>query len=137
MDQTLTLEVAQQLIADALQQARTGYGRPICVSVCDAQGFQVAFARETGAPLRSIAIATQKAYTVVRMGSSTEAFLARLHKEQLEISFFCDSGLTAIPGGSPLKDAGGRVYGAIGISGLVPAEDQAVTDHVAAQFASR
>lgn len=132
----LSLETAQHLVQKALETARRDYGKPICVSVCDAAGFQVAFARDPGAPLRSIAIATQKAYTVVRMGSTTEAFLGRLHRENLEIAFFCDAGLTAIPGGSPLKDGEGRVIGAIGISGLVPAEDQAVTDATAASLAA-
>ena len=130
-----TLETAQRLVQAALEKARQDYKKPICVSVCDANGFQMAFARDLGAPLRSIAISTQKAYTVTRMGGSTEAFLARLHKENLEISFFCDPGLTAIPGGSALKDASGRVVGAIGISGLVPTEDQQVTDHVAGLLA--
>ncbi len=133
---TLTLELAQKLVQQAIDRARADYKRPICVSVCDANGFQMAFGRDLGAPLRSIAISTQKAYTVTRMGSTTEAFLARLQKDNLEIAFFCDTGLTAIPGGTPLKDAAGRALGAIGISGLAPVEDQAITDLVAAGLAA-
>jgi uncharacterized protein GlcG (DUF336 family) len=127
----MTLETANDLVAEAMARAATQFARPVCVSVCDAAGFLVAFARADGAPLRSIRIAQAKAYTAVRMGVTTEALLARLHREQIEIGYFADSGLTALPGGSVLKDAAGAVIGGIGVSGLTSAEDQQVTDHVA------
>jgi uncharacterized protein GlcG (DUF336 family) len=41
-----------------------------------------------------------------------------------------------LPGGTPLKDKDGALHGAIGVSGLTSAEDQQVTDYVAAQFAA-
>ena len=47
------------------------------------------------------------------------------------MGYFCDPELTALPGGSPLKDATGTLLGAIGISGLSSAEDQAITDAMA------
>jgi uncharacterized protein GlcG (DUF336 family) len=39
--------------------------------------------------------------------------------------------LTALPGGAVLSDAQSSVIGAIGVSGLTPAEDQAVADELA------
>jgi uncharacterized protein GlcG (DUF336 family) len=86
------------------------------------------FFRADGAPVRSIALAQQKAYTSTRMGSSTTAFLARLRKEDIPISYFCDSLLTALPGGALLADAAGRVIGGIGVSGLSPDQDQEIAD---------
>jgi glc operon protein GlcG len=132
----LTLAQAQALVQRALSKAQADHGRPICAAVCDERGLLLAFARMDGAPARGVRIAQGKAYSAARMGSTTEAVLARLHREQIEIGYFCDPELTALPGGSPLKDAGGRLVGAIGVSGLASAEDQAITDAVAAALSA-
>lgn len=130
----LTLDRARQLLDQAMARATQEFKRPICVSVCDPTGLLVAFARMEGSPVRSVAISQGKAYSAARMGITTEAVLARLHKEGIQIGYFCDPQLTALPGGSPLKDQGGLLCGAIGVSGLTSAEDQQVTDFVAAAF---
>jgi glc operon protein GlcG len=132
----LDLERAQALAGQAMAEALKDYGRPICVAVCDDKGFLVAFARMQGAPVRSIAISQSKAYTSARMGVSTEALLARLHREQIEIGYFCDPLMTALPGGSPLTSSDGALIGAIGVSGLTSAEDQLITDFVASDFSA-
>jgi uncharacterized protein GlcG (DUF336 family) len=132
----LTLDRARQLIDQAMARARQEFKRPICVAVCDAAGLLVAFARMEGAPVRSVAISQGKAYSAARMGVSTQAVLTRLKNEGIEIGYFCDPALTALPGGTPLKDQDGLLCGAIGVSGLTSAEDQQVTDSVAAQFAA-
>ena len=105
----VSLESAQKIVALAIEKAAKDFGRPICVSVCDKYGFLVAFGRMNNAPVRSIEISRRKAYTAVRIGVSTDAFLARLHKEQIEAGFFGDDMLTALPGGNLLKDAAGNV----------------------------
>ena len=73
--ESLSLELAGQLLAAATARARDVYRKPVCVSVCDAFGFLLVFARMDGAPVRSIQIAQQKAYTCTRMGGSTVVFL--------------------------------------------------------------
>jgi len=130
--QDLTLEHAQTLAQDAMAKASRDYSRPICVAVCDDKGFLLTFARMAGAPVRSIRISQGKAYTSARLGVTTDALLARIHREQIEVSYFCDPDLTAMPGGSPLENAGGKLLGAIGVSGLTSAEDQTITDAIAA-----
>lgn len=127
----LSLDTAQQYLAFAIKKAQDDFKKPICVSICDAQGFLLAFARAAGAPVRSIQISQGKAYTAARMGVTTEALLARLKREGIEVGYFCDPALTALPGGTPLKNAAGVAIGAVGVSGLTSAEDQAVTDAVA------
>jgi glc operon protein GlcG len=119
-------ELAGRLVTAAMTEAKAAYGRPICVAVCDRYGFLVAFAAGDDAPVRSIDLSQGKAYTSARMGVDTDAFLARLHAENIPAGYFCDSRLTGLPGGSVLKDAGGGVIGAVGISGLRPDEDQAL-----------
>lgn len=127
----LTLDIAGQLLDRAMAKAKQEFARPICVAICDPQGFLVTFARMQGAPVRSIQISQGKAYSAARMGVSTQAILERLKREGIEIGYFCDPLLTALPGGSVLKDAAGTVIGAVGVSGLTSAEDQLVTDSIA------
>lgn len=127
----LILDAAKSLMDRAIASAKQEFKRPVCVAVCDPQGFLIAFSRMEGAPVRSIQISQCKAYTAARMGVATEAFLARIRKEAIEIGYFCDPLLTALPGGSVLKDQAGTVIGAIGVSGLTSAEDQQITDAIA------
>jgi glc operon protein GlcG len=113
------LDAANHLLARAMAKTQQDFGRPICVAVCDAPGFLVAFARREGAPVRSIRIPRGKAYTPARMGVSTESFLARLRKDGIEIR------------GSVFKDGSGTLLGAIGISGLTSSEHQLISAHIA------
>jgi uncharacterized protein GlcG (DUF336 family) len=127
----LSLQMAQALVAKAIEKATEDYKRPICVAVCDKYGFLLAFGRMDGAPVRSIAISQGKAYTAARMGVNTDAFLERLHRDNVPAGYFCDTQLTGLPGGSVLKDANGNMAGAAGISGLAPQEDQAIANMMA------
>ncbi|MDR3517297.1 MAG: heme-binding protein [Azospirillaceae bacterium] len=133
---SITLQAAQTLAAAAIDKAAADYQRPICVSVCDPAGFLLAFARVDGSPLRCIAISQGKAYTAVRMGVTTEAFLERLHRENIPAGYFCDDRLTALPGGAVLKDSAGAIVGGVGISGLASGEDQAIANALAALAAT-
>lgn len=132
----LNREAAMKLAQQAMGKSQADFGRPICVAVCDAAGMLLAFVRMDGAPLRSIRISQGKAYTAARMGVTTAAFLARLRKEDIEVGYFCDPELTALPGGSVLRNADGTTAGAIGVSGLTSAEDQQITDAIAEAWSS-
>lgn len=127
----LTFNLAKTLLDRALAKAKQDFDRPICVAICDPAGFLLAFARGENAPLRSIQISQSKAYTAVRMGVSTDAVLARLRKENIDLAYFCDPLMTALPGGNLLKDVSGTILGAIGVSGLTSSEDQNITEYVA------
>lgn len=132
----LSLNLSRQCLDNAMSKATKEFARPICVAVCDAQGFLVAFARMEGAPVRSIQISQGKAYTAARMGVSTAAVLARLKNDGIEIGYFCDPLLTALPGGAPLKNGTGTLIGGIGVSGLASAEDHMITEFIAEQVRS-
>jgi uncharacterized protein GlcG (DUF336 family) len=112
--------------------SRDKFNKAACVAVCDPYGFLLGFSRADGAPVRSIAISQQKAYTATRMGCDTPAFLARLRRDDVPIGYFCDPLLTALPGGVLLTDGSGRMLGAIGLSGLLPSEDQELAEAGAA-----
>jgi uncharacterized protein GlcG (DUF336 family) len=125
-------ELAGKLVAEAIAKTRADYGRPICVAICDRYGFLSAFASMDEAPVRSIQLSQNKAYTSARMGVDTDAFLQRLHAQNIPASYFGDDRLTGLPGGCILKSAEGSLIGAVGISGLTPDEDVAVARAVAA-----
>ena len=86
------------------------------------------------APIRSIAISQRKAHTATRMGMSTDAFLDRLRTDNVDIGYFCDPLMTALPGGNLLITKSGEMVGAVGVSGLKPVEDQLITESVASRF---
>lgn len=127
----LNLELAQKLVVKAIAKANADFGRPICVAVCDQYGFLLAFARMEGTPVRSIRISQGKAYTAARMVVNTDAFLERLHRENIPAGYFCDPDLTGLPGGAVLKDSAGNMVGGAGISGLAAQEDQVIADMMA------
>lgn len=129
--QNLDLSLAQALLAHGMEKVHNELGKTACLSVCDRHGFLVAFSRMDDAPVRSIRLSQQKAYTCVRIGSSTEAFFARLRRDDVPIGYFCDPLLTALPGGAVLTDGQANMIGGIGVSGLTPAEDQAIADDLA------
>jgi glc operon protein GlcG len=133
--ETLGLTQAIALADAAIAKAATEFQRPICVAICDPAGFLIAFARVDGAPIRSIAISQGKAYTAVRMGVNTDAFLERLKRDNIPASYFCDDKLTGLAGGAVLKSAAGVMVGGVGISGLTSAEDQVIANFIAERAA--
>jgi uncharacterized protein GlcG (DUF336 family) len=69
--------------------------------------------------------------SAVRMGVSTAAFLARVHRQQIAPESFCDPQLTASPGGAMVCNEG-RGIGAIGVGGLTSNEGPMIANRVAA-----
>lgn len=129
---TLTLQQAQSAVEYALDLARHQYDhRPLSVAVCDASGELLSFARMDKAKLLTIELTQRKARTSSRLGCTTQAFLQRLQKEQLDISYFADPGFTALPGGIPITRDGGCI-GAVAIGGLSATEDHDAALAVAA-----
>ena len=104
-------------------------GKAGVIAVCDAHGELIAFARMDGAPLSSITIAMNKAYSAAReRKASKEIGNAARHPEKgFEIDYFGDARFTGWGGGLPVwKD--GRVAGAIAVSGLPQAEDMELAE---------
>ncbi len=123
--------MVQDLMSRAIEQARSEFKRPVCIAVCDAYGLLLSFTRMPGAPVRSIAIAQGKAYTAARMGVGTDAFLERLHRENLQPGYFCDPLFTGLPGGAVLKNSAGEIIGAAGVSGMAVQDDQIIANMMA------
>ncbi|OXS29161.1 MAG: hypothetical protein BCS36_12125 [Desulfovibrio sp. MES5] len=121
MHQTLPASNLLDLMGKVENEA--GQGPPVCVAVVNASGKLAAFWGMDGTPDRVVTIAQNKAYTAMRMGTSTKAFRERLQREQLAASDFCDTSLTPLEGGIPLMGVNGRCIGGLGVSGRKTSDD--------------
>lgn len=108
---TITAEVAKR-------------GKAAVIVVADTHGELLALARMDGAPLSSIAIATNKAWSAARERKPSKDIgtAARDRDKGFDIGYFGDPKFTGWGGGVPVwKD--GKVAGAIAVSGLPQEED--------------
>lgn len=111
-------------------------GKAAVIAVVDAHGDLIAFARMDGAPLSSITIAMNKAYSAARERKPSKEIgnAARNPDKGFDIGYFGDPRFTGWGGGIPVwRD--GRVVGAIAVSGLPQTEDIELAEMAAALFA--
>jgi len=125
--QELTLETAQTIMAAALKAARDKKLKPLSVVVYDARGALRAAASEDGTSLKRTEIAMGKAYGALALGVGSRA----VHKMALDRPYFVAAATHAVggqlvpaPGGVLIKDAQGRILGAVGISGDTSDNDE-------------
>jgi glc operon protein GlcG len=111
-------------------------GKAAVIAVCDAHGDLIAFARMDGAPLSSITIATNKAYSAARERKSTKEIgsAARNPEKGFDIGYFGDPKFTGWGGGVPVWKSG-KVIGAVAVSGLPQLEDIELAEMAAATIA--
>jgi glc operon protein GlcG len=132
-----TIDYAEARLAlDAIHAEVLRRGKAAVIAVCDAHGELIAFARMDGAPLSSITIAMNKAYSAARERKpSKEIGNAARHPEKgFDIGYFGDPKFTGWGGGVPVwKD--GRVVGALAVSGLPQVEDMELAEMGAAVIA--
>jgi glc operon protein GlcG len=98
--------------------------KSVVVAVTDPHGELVAFARMDGAPISSVRIAANKAWTAARERKPTKDIGEKVrHPEKgHDIAYYGDPRFVGWGGGLPIwKD--GVVAGAIGVSGLSSRED--------------
>jgi glc operon protein GlcG len=125
-----TVDYAEARLAiDALHAEITGRGKAGVIAVCDSHGDLIALARMDGAPLSSITIAINKAYSAARERKpSKEIGNAARHPEKgFDIGYFGDPKFTGWGGGVPVR-RNGRVVGAIAVSGLPQLEDMELAE---------
>jgi glc operon protein GlcG len=122
---TKTIDYAEaRRIVDALVAEASKLSASAVIAVADSHGELIALARMDGAPLSSVAIAANKAWTAARERKTTQEIGARVrHPEKgFDIAYFGDPRFVGWGGGVPVwRD--GEVVGAIAVSGLPQAED--------------
>jgi uncharacterized protein GlcG (DUF336 family) len=131
---TVTLSVGQAVLEAARAKA-TQIGVPMNIAVVDEGSNLVAFARMDDAWLGSIDIAQNKAYTARAFDMPTKdlAPLAQPGGPLYGIEASNHGLLIVFAGGIPLI-SGGRVLGAIGVSGGSIEQDQEVAEAGEAAF---
>lgn len=114
-------------IVEAILERALQLEKAAVIAVADAHGELIAFARMDGAPLSSVRVATNKAWTAARERKSTKEIGDKIrHPEKgFDIAFYGDSRFVGWGGGLPIW-RNGEVVGAIGVSGLSSAEDIAL-----------
>ena len=113
---TITSAFAQELLAAAEDQA-TADGKPMVIAIVDREGTLKAFSRMDGAPLLSVEIAQNKAYTAAAFGLATHAWFDFIKgDEPLRLGIVHTERLVTFGGGFPIV-VDGEVIGAIGVSG--------------------
>ncbi len=99
-------------------------GKAAVVAIADSHGELIAFARMDGAPISSIRIAANKAYTAARERKATKDIGDKVRSPEKghDIAYYGDPRFVGWGGGVPIwKDS--VVVGAVGVSGLSSLED--------------
>ena len=111
---------AIDLIVDKALQMR----KAAAIAVADSHGDLIAFVRMDGAPVSSIRIAMNKAWTAARERKPTKEIGEKVkHPEKgHDIAYYGDPNYVGWGGGLPVwKD--GEVVGSVAVSGLSSSED--------------
>ena len=125
---SISTEAAHQIIEAAEAKARE-IETPLVIAVCDDGGVLKAFSRMDGAPLLSIQISQDKAYTAVGFGMPTHGWHDFI-KDDPPLADGAPTGidrLVIFGGGYPIQ-VDGQVVGAVGVSGGHYSQDQQVAE---------
>lgn len=130
----VTLQEARKVIAAAEKKAQK-IGQPMNIAVADAGGNLVTHVRMDGAWLGSIDISIKKAFTARAFDIATKDLAEHCQSGGQFFGIHASNGgkVMIFAGGIPLK-RGGKVVGAIGVSGGSGEQDQIVAEAGAGAF---
>ena len=118
---SITLDVAKTVAAAALGEARA-HSWNMAVAVVDTAGLLVYFEKMDDTQAGSVLIAQAKARSAALFKRPTKAFQDTLAAGGDGLRVLGLEGAVPVEGGAPLV-VGGRIAGAIGVSGGTSAED--------------
>lgn len=123
---SITAEAAKRMIAAAEEKSRA-MGKEMCIAVVDSDGNLKAFSRMDGAPLLSVQIAQDKAYTSVSFnGMATHEWYDFIKADDPLLQGIVKTDrLVIFGGGYSIKTEQG-IIGGIGVSGGHWTEDMEV-----------
>lgn len=123
-----TLSDADARVAlDAMRAALADRGKTAVLAVADDHGEPIALLRLDGAPLSSVTVATNKAFSAARLRRPSGETGRRVrHPETgFDIAYYGDHRYVGWGGGLPVL-VDGAVAGAVAVSGLTDAEDEEI-----------
>jgi uncharacterized protein GlcG (DUF336 family) len=122
---SITIEAAQRLVTAAEAKARD-MGKPMSIAVVDSDGTLKAFHRMDGAPLLSVEVAQDKAYTAISWGMATHEWFEFVKNDPpLLHGIIKTDRLIVFGGGYPIQTQDG-IIGGIGVSGAHYSDDMEV-----------
>ena len=124
----LTLDAAQTIVADALKYAVAHKLIPLAVVVLDARGAPKALAAQDGTSLKRTDVARGKAFGALALGMGSRSIFKRAKEQPYFVTAVgqtLEGSLIPVPGGVLIRDADGKVLGAVGISGDTSDNDEA------------
>jgi glc operon protein GlcG len=111
------LEDASTTALDAIVAASRAAGFVVAIAIVDAHGDLVAARRMDGARPRWMRASLRKAYSAAVMDRDTDDFHAEIVRRGLQIAYYGDPMLTALPGGIAVTAADGTTLAGIGVTG--------------------
>jgi uncharacterized protein GlcG (DUF336 family) len=124
---SLTLAQASTIVDVALKTGREKKFAALSVAVLDAGGHLVAFKREDRSGILRFDIAFGKAWGALGMGFGGRTLAGRAPKSQLFFTMLAAASqgrFVPVVGGILIRDTGGDVIGAVGISGDTSENDE-------------
>ncbi len=126
---SVTLAQASSIVDVALKKARELKQMPQTLVVLDTGGHVVCAKREDGSGIIRFEIAVGKAYGALGMGWGSRTMMERAAQNPnflTAISAASGGRLVPNPGGVLIRDAGGAIIGALGISGDTADNDEII-----------
>lgn len=128
----ITLRSAATIVDAALTRAGEDGHAPMTVAVLDRGGQLVAFAREDGSSLLREQVARAKALGALNMGVGSRALAQRAEQHPAfiqSLTVLSAGNIVPVPGGVLVHHTTGALLGAVGVSGGLPALDEACAVH--------
>jgi uncharacterized protein GlcG (DUF336 family) len=125
---TLTLNQADRIADDTLAKGRELGLAPLTVAVLDAGGHVVVLKRADGSSILRPELATAKAWGALGMGFGGRELARRAERMPgffAALNAISEGRMAPVAGSALLRDAQGRVAGAVGVSGDTSDNDEA------------
>lgn len=128
----VTLELAERIIDAVLARGRELDCRPLAVVVVEPDARAKAFKKEDGSAMMRFEMAMGKAFAALALGRSSSLVRMRTEERPLFMNYLINaSGGQIFPegGGMLIRDDGGNVIGAVGVTGDTQERDEELAAH--------
>lgn len=124
---SIALSTAREIIAAARAAGREEGLKPLTVVVLDAGGDLLAAEREDGSSNKRFEIAKGKAFGALALGMGSRSIMGRAEQQAYfvtSVTAAIGGALVPVPGGVLVRDNGGALLGAVGVSGDTSDNDE-------------
>ncbi|USD62916.1 heme-binding protein [Vibrio sp. SCSIO 43140] len=130
----MTLDQAQKIL-NFIQAYANENNLHLAAAVTDSHGELISFFKMDNCSLQSGVLAPNKAYTAARERQPSGNLGKWAQETGKDMGYWTDAKFTGLGGGVPVE-LNGKVIGAVGVSGMSEAEDEALAKQAIAQIIS-